>query len=327
MSKDFFLLRKLVQCALIGSVIFGFSPFHAQGDAGTAAEAPAAGISAPMAKSPGHDSNQTPLCFVPGTRGGGDFILYALPHQLQERGIQFIPMHVGSKGSIQQRARRLTEEVEKLLKKDPGFRCHFIGHSGGGLVLKFWLSHEVLASADGGNLAPEKVVETVTLLQAPMKGTDVGFFNKLSPFSVQAREQIDFSFINAFNDPQNTKTYSYWPKDVVVQNIRTWVESASEVNFPFAELLYAELKKSLCERGMNTVNDGVVSLENQDDGTPLLFDMRAPHTYFSAASAVTLSRTDFFTFLADFLHGGSSQDLETFKQKIRASGVEVHDHP
>lgn len=220
--------------------------------------------------------------FIPGFAGGdGDYIKKVIPSELKKRGIEFICLNVQGFDSITKHAERMVALVNKMNLANLREPAHFIGHSMGGLVLRYAVNHLK-------DFAP--TVKSITTCATPHLGT---------PFADQAVgkyhpavSEMSLAGVSKWNDPSSAY-YSPQPKDIPCFGVTTKIPSPFKAEKLIEGYMSYRLSGTLRKLGLPSENDGVVPLFSQEFGTPYA-ELDVAHAWFSSLYKKGPSIIDFY---------------------------------
>lgn len=259
------------------------------------------------------------FCYVPGAGGGkrDGFVAQVLPPRLAEHNINFVYIDNGYAGPVRERALILIHTLETTLQKRPELRCHWLGYSMGGIVLRYALNHLSVRHPDGRTLPFRDFALSLTTLSTPHRGTPLAKYAAYYRLD-RGIEELTEKVVQKFDDPMNVDAYSPLIKDLPNYSFRSYMENEDSAVTPIEQigfqLIEQELRLHPRAYGMSdrpvaeevqfdTRNDGIVPFSSQKWGT-VLWDFAAPHSGFAET---TPSRQEFMQKFYEmywaFLHG------------------------
>jgi pimeloyl-ACP methyl ester carboxylesterase len=215
------------------------------------------------------------IVFLPGLWGGDEpFILDELPAELARHGVPFTCVPPLDRAPIIDAAEF---DHKWIMENFPGEDIHLIGHSMGGLIGRYLISHVWACEPSAYR------IRSFTSVASPHLGTPLGDDNPLLDLVHPAISDMGYAGVRKYNTPG---TPEYSPPHPLVQNY-SWGAAIASI-FKSGDFLSAygfmRLGQSLRKARQNPANDGVVPTFSQSFGK-YLGTLAVNHKYFSVESS------------------------------------------
>ncbi len=247
-------------------------------------------------------SHALDLCFVPGILGPNRFLSQTVRGELAQLGIPFHVLNTGSKGTVPTRARRMLKDLGRRLEQNPNLKCHLVGHSMGGVVIRYALNHGQIPIRGGRSIPLREIGITSTSLATPHRGTPLAdLFGWIVPgFQKIDAEEMGVQAVRRYNSPESAD-YSPTPDHYSYYSYRAWAEQ-NILSRGMELLRFQILRHLLGKSGEDSQNDALVPTQSMGWGQ-VVADLRVPHSFFGSPTKGLPPMSDFLEAHQAWLEG------------------------
>jgi hypothetical protein len=261
------------------------------------------------------------LCYIPGAGGGRVIRRRGFENEFKARNVPMKVFDVGHAQTAQELAQVFVQIFNEQLAKDPDFRCHIIGYSMGGIVMRYAVNHLTVQDPELGEVPLKDRVLSMTSASTPHRGTPAAeviarYMGDLDPGMMQMGE----TQIGVFNDPNDTANYSPIVEGIPAYSYQSYLDSASEAQgFP-ERLGYQAICQDYAHRPdhPDCTNDGIVPTASQAWGR-VLGRFHVPHGFFGGDLGFSPDAVDVYEAHWHFL----ANDLPAFLERDSPLRIEI----